>query len=157
MPELKFVIDGTEYAVPERASLNLDERVIFYEWTGMSLEAVDDTPITDLMVGAFMQMAFMRGNPDVSSTVARRIIGKTNFEQALAALVAAEQEDDQVPLEQKPSGPEPSGSLESSGSSPSISGDGSMTSSDTRANGHSTSGTPLSAMSVTSGQTRLAS
>ena len=152
-----FVIDGTEYPVPERPSLNLDERVIFYEWTGVSLETIDDTPINDLMVGAFMQMAFMRGNPDVSATVARRIIGKTNFESALAALVASEQEEDADPPELSASVNEQPVSLANSESSPSISGDDSTKSSDTQANGQHASGTRLSAMSVTSGQTRSAS
>ena len=153
----RFVIDGTEYPVPSRPSLNLDERVIFYEWTGLSLESIDDVPITDLMVGAFMQMAYMRGNPDVSAIVARKIVGQTNYETALAALVESEQEADASPPELPKSEHDPSGSLENSGSSPSISGDGSTTFSGTQENARQASGTPLSAIQVTSGQTRLAS
>ncbi len=153
----RFVIDGTEYPVPSRPSLNLDERVIFYEWTGLSLESIDDVPITDLMVGAFMQMAYMRGNPDVSAIVARKIVGKTNYETALAALAESEQEADASPPELPKSEPEPSVSLENSGSSQSISGDDSTTSSGTPENARQGSGTPLSAIHVTSGQTRLAS
>ncbi len=153
MPEPKFVIDGTEYPVPTRPSLNLDERVIFHEWTGISLEDLDDVPVTDLMLGAFMQMAFMRGNPDVSGVVARKIIGKTNFEEAMAVLIAAAaDEDDASPPELPKSEREPSGSPPSSGSSPSTSGVGSTTPSATPGNGHNSGGTLPLVMSVTSAQ-----
>ncbi len=152
MAEPKFVIDGMEYAVPERPSLNLDERVIFHEWTGMSLEEIDDVPISDLMLGAFMQMAFMRGNPDVSGVVARKIIGKTNFEEAMAVLIAAAGEDDASPPELPKSEPEQSGSPPNSESSPSTSGVGSTTRSDTPGNGHNSGGTLPLVMSVTSAQ-----
>ncbi len=156
MNEPRFRIDGADYPVPGRASLNLDEHVIFHEWTNLTLEEIDDTPINALMIGAFMQIAYLRANPDMSPQLARKMIGKANLEEALSAMAAAEQEDDPVPLEQTPSAPEPNASPGNSGSSPSISGEGSTTRSDPPASPPSFGGTPPSAIHVTSGQTRSA-
>ncbi len=149
MDEPRFLINGTEYPVPSRASLTLDEHVIFHEWTGMHLEEIDDTPVNALMIGAFMQVAYQRANPDVSSALARKLVGGSNFEEALSAMSAAE-------LEAEPDPPEPSLSVneqhakpESRSSSPPISGTDSTTPSGTPTNGRQDSGQPASAMPAT--------
>ncbi len=151
MPDPRFVIGGTEYPVPTRSSLDLDEHVIFYDWTGMHLEGIDEVQVNALMIGAFMQIAYLRANPDVSPSTARKIVGKSNYEAALAALT---EEDEESPPAQSLSEKEPPARPENSVGSPSISGPDSTTLSDLPANGHSSGGAPVSGMSVMSGQTK---
>ncbi len=149
MDEPCFVIGGESYPVPTRESLDLDEHVIFYEWTGVDLETIDDTPVNGRMIGAFMQMAYMRANPGVSPQLARKLIGKSNFEAAIAAFAASEQEDDASPPEQRQSGDGQPGSPVSRSFSQPTSGTDSTTSSDPPANGHPDSGVLQSATSAT--------
>lgn len=145
-----FLIGGDQYAIPTRESLTLDEHVVFFEWTGVDLETIDDTPVNSRMIGAFMQMAYQRANPDVPSQIARRLIGKSNFEQAVAAFAAAETEADDVgPPELSSTPPGPPGSPGNSGSSQPISGTGSTTRSDTPVNTQPNGGTPPSDTSAT--------
>ncbi len=145
MDEPRFLINGTEYPVPSRASLTLDEHVIFHEWTGMHLEEIDDTPVNALMIGAFMQIAYLRANVDTPPHVARRLVGGSNFEEALSAMAASEEEADPSPPEQGQSVNEPPALPESRSSSPPTSGTDSTTPSATPANGQPDSGQPASA------------
>ncbi len=144
-----FLIGDDKFAIPARESLTLDEHVVFFEWTGVDLESIDDTPVNSRMIGAFMQMAYQRANPDVPSQLARRLIGKANFEQAVSAFAAAEQEDDVSPPEQRQSGDGQSGSPGNSASSQPTSGTDSTTSSDPPAEDQPNTGIPRSATSAT--------
>ncbi len=144
-----FLIGGDHYAIPTRESLTLDEHVVFFEWTGVDLETIDDTPVNSRMIGAFMQMAYQRANPDVPSQLARRLIGKSNFEQAVAAFAAAEV-DDASPPEQSATGQGPPESPEDSVSSQPTSGTDSMSSSDTPMSDPTNGGQPPSGTSAMS-------
>ncbi len=154
--ELQFRIDGENYPVPTRESLNLDEHVLFYEWTGVDLESIDDQPVNARMIGAFMQMAYMRANPEVPSHLARRLIGKSNFESAMAAFAAADSEDDAGPPAPGSSESVQPGSAGSSGSPQGSSGTDSTMSSGQPTSRPVDSGQQPSATSATFDQTTSA-
>ncbi len=151
----RFKIDGTEYPIPQIDSFTIDECGIFHEWTHVHVEEIEDTPVNSMMIAAFMQIAYMRGNPGMAAAVARKMVGQSNLVEAMGAF-SLEQEEDAVPLELPRSEPEQSGSPPSSGSSQSTSGDASTTRSATQANGQTSGGTQPSAIRVTSGQNRSA-
>ncbi len=149
----RFVINGTDYPIPQIDSFTIDECGIFHDWTNVHVEEIEDTPVNSMMIAAFMQIAYMRGNPGMVPAVAKRMVGQSNLVEAMGAF-AETQEDDASPPELTKSEHEQSGSPPSSASSPSTSGDGSTTRSDTPADGQSSGGTPPSGIHVTSGQLR---
>ncbi len=149
----RFVIDGTEYAIPGIDSFTIDECGIFHEWTHVHIEEIEATPVNSMMIAAFMQIAYMRGNPGMAPGIARKMIGQSNLVEAMGVF-ALDQEEDARPPELPKSEPEPSGSPPNSESSPSISGVGSTTRSATQENGQTSGGTQPSGIHVTSGQLR---
>ncbi len=148
-----FRIDGTEYPIPQIDSFTIDECGIFHDWTHVHVEEIEDMPVNSMMIAAFMQIAYQRGNPSMPPAVARKQVGQSNLVEAMGAF-AETQEDDPVPLELPKSEPEQSASPPSSESSQSTSGDDSTTRSDTPVDDQKSGGTPPSGISVTSGPLR---
>ncbi len=149
----RFKIDGTEYPIPQIDSFTIDECGIFHDWTNVHVEEIQDTPVNSMMIAAFMQIAYMRGNPGMAPAVARKMVGQSNLVEAMGAF-SLDQEEDVRPPELPKSEHGHGESLPSSESSPSTSGVGSMTRSETQENGQTSGGTQPSAIRVTSGQTR---
>ncbi len=151
----RFVIDGASYPIPDRDSFSIGEYRIYHEWTGMHMEDIDDTRVNSFVVGAFMQVAYMRANPGINPQVAQQAVENSNYVEQIKELAKAE-EDDVRPPELTKSEHDQSGSPHETRSSPSTSGDDSTTHSDGLASVRTDGGTPPSAIHVTSGQTRSA-
>lgn len=156
MADLVFTINGADYPITDVAgfinSLTIDECGIFYDWTGVLIEDIDDAPVTSRMIAAFMQIAYMRGNPGTSPQVAREAVGRSNFSEAFKAF-SATQEDDARPPEPRSSEPEQNGSPGNVSVLPLASGTDSTPPSETPTSEHSPSGSPPWGLSVTSGST----
>ncbi len=158
MPDLVFKINGVDYPIDNVGSfvnsLTIDECGVYHQWTGSLIEDIAEASVNSLMVAAFMQIAYMRGNPNINPQVARQAVGASNLADALSHFEAAG-EDDAGPPELRPSEPAPSGSPADRHVSQPSSGNGSTRSSVTPANAQRASGSPHLAPSATLGSTRL--
>lgn len=137
--ESSFVIDGADYPIPGLESFNMDEAVVLYDCSGLTLEdfAIDEDDqeqVDELesktknpgFIKALMIVAYMRGN-GVSRKKAEGLIGNSNLFEALKAFVV---DDGKDPTEPQKSEQSTLSSPESSGSSGDSSGIASATSSD---------------------------
>jgi hypothetical protein len=120
--EPKFVIDGTEYPIPELDDFTMGEALVLYDYTGLSIDQVDEDAPRMPLVAAFMHIAYQRGHPDASDAKVKRLVRDSNLQVALERF-SVEEEDvrppDQPPSEQpeKPFGSEhDSGSASTNGS-----------------------------------------
>ena len=160
MPDLTFKIDGHEYPTGDigefLGSFNIDECKIYHDWTGDYYENIGEAEVNGLMIAAFMQIAYMRQNPAVSAQAAQKLVGKSNFADALADFNAAA-EDDASPPPQRQDANELTASPGNEPESKQSSGDGSTASSVTRLPVQSPSGSLPWAPSVTSGSATSAS
>ena len=94
MAEPKFVIQGTDYPVPEWISFTMDESEILYDKAKMTLDQADeDLVFTPGLLSALMLIAYMRGNPGVSRKHAEKIIGAVALADAIEHLAGDEEED----------------------------------------------------------------
>jgi hypothetical protein len=146
--DLKFIINGAEYPIPQLDTLTIDECGIFYEWANVYVEDIDDTPVNSKMIAAFMQIAYMRGNLGVKAQIARELVGASNFAEALERFNAAAKDDADPPAVAPPSGPNEPVSSGETNSPPPSSGTDSTNGSDTAANEPKDSGTPKSVESA---------
>jgi len=141
----KFVIDGRDYDIPELDDLTMGEALVLYDYTGLSIDQVDeDTPRMPL-VAAFMHITYQRGNPDVNESKVKRLVRSSNLQSALEKFATADEEDDAGPPDQQSSG-EPSKKL----GSEIASGASSTNGSNEQAYVPSPTGTPASPTPVTS-------
>jgi hypothetical protein len=145
--EPRFLINGAEYEIPLFETFTIDECRVFYDWTKVHVEDVDETPVNSQMIAAFMQIAYMRGNPGIKEQTARSLVGASNFADALERFNAATEEDADPPA-QTPSEQKPNESPGAANDSPPSSGTDSTTPSDTPANVHSLGGSPASESSA---------
>jgi hypothetical protein len=113
MAEPKFVIQGSDYPVPEWISFTMDESEILYDKAKMTLDQADeDLVFTPGLLSALMLIAYMRGNPGVSRKRAEMIIGAVPLADAIEHL-AGEEEEDAGPPSPAPSETESPGESES--------------------------------------------
>lgn len=132
MTESGFLIDGTAYDVPTLDSFTMDEAEILYKCSGLTLEdfAIDEedpSASAQLLknvrnpgfLRALMTVAYLRGNPGMSTSKAEAVIGKASLVEALESL--AEVGDDGPPEVQR-SASEKLGSEGSTASSNGLSG-----------------------------------
>jgi hypothetical protein len=124
MAEPKFVIQGSDYPVPEWISFTMDESEILYDKAKMTLDQADeDLVFTPGLLSALMLIAYMRGNPGVSRKRAEMIIGAVPLADAIEHLAGEEEEEDAGPPSPAPSETESPGENESSGESPPSTGE----------------------------------
>jgi len=98
MAEPKFVIQGSDYPVPEWISFTMDESEILYDKAKMTLDQADeDLVFTPGLLSALMLIAYMRGNPGVSRKNAERVIGAVALADAIEHLAGDEEEEDAGP------------------------------------------------------------
>ncbi len=158
MPDLIFKINGADYAIDTIPgfvnSFTIDECGVYHQWTGTLIENIQEQDVSTLMVAAFMQIAYMRGNPGINPQVARKAVGDSNFADAFAAFVAAG-EDDAGPPAPSSSVNAPSESPESKPGSQQYTGNDSTGSSVTPTNGQRDSGSLHLEPSATLGSARL--
>jgi len=135
-----FRIEGRDYVMPQQDTLTMDEAIVIYEYSNLTLDQLAEQPGHPKVMKALLHIAYARGNPDVPSDEVGEIVGSC----VLIDVFGAALEDDAV----VPPAEASSSSDESSSESPPSSGDDSSASSDTsQANGHhDSSGTPVSAM-----------
>jgi hypothetical protein len=133
--ETGFLIDGKVYEVPSLDSLTMGERRVMYELCAITQEdfvrGEDETDeeheerVAKLMrhpgfMESLMHVAYQRANPGVKRAKVQMVVDGTNYLDAVAAMVAAEDEpeDEPVPLESTSlldgSSPSDSNSLSSS-------------------------------------------
>jgi hypothetical protein len=92
--EPKFVIQGSDYPVPEWISFTMDESEILYDKAKMTLDQADeDLVFTPGLLSALMLIAYMRGNPGVSRKRAEMVIGAVPLADAIEHLAGDEEED----------------------------------------------------------------
>jgi hypothetical protein len=104
MAEPKFVIQGSDYPVPEWISFTMDESEILYDKAKMTLDQADeDLVFTPGLLSALMLIAYMRGNPGVSRKRAEMIIGAVPLADAIEHLAGEEEEEDAGPPSPAPS------------------------------------------------------
>jgi hypothetical protein len=124
MAEPKFVIQGSDYPVPEWISFTMDESEILYDKAKMTLDQADeDLVFTPGLLSALMLIAYMRGNPGVSRKRAEMIIGAVPLADAIEHLAGEEEEEDAGPPSLAPSETESPGENESSDESPPSTGE----------------------------------
>ena len=150
--ETGFDINGTVYEVPTLDSLDNDECVILYEYSGLVQE--DFVPLAEESEEetqernqaqmkhpgfwkALMHIAYRRQHRELSDKKVKELVGRVNRMVALAALGAEVEEVDGVPpaLTSEPPGSSPNDSLENDSLSVNSSvsgGDGSTNDSDPR-------------------------
>ena len=155
-----FVIDGREYEIPGLETFDMDEAMILYDYSGLTLEdfAADDDVEDEEernrklrhpgLLKTLLHVSYQRGNPSVGKAKVSRTVGAMNLVDALKKLA----EDEQVPpTEPQSSGPPtPSSSRSLNGSEPS-SGADSTPSSDVPDGTPEATGTTGSDISATSG------
>jgi hypothetical protein len=104
MAEPKFVIQGSDYPVPEWISFTMDESEILYDKAKMTLDQADeDLVFTPGLLSALMLIAYMRGNPGVSRKRAEMIIGAVPLADAIEHLAGEDEEEDAGPPSPAPS------------------------------------------------------
>ncbi len=118
--EPKFVIQGSDYPIPDWISFTMDESEILYDKAGVTLADVDeDTRFTPGLLAALMIVAYMRGNPSVSRKAAEAVVGGIVLADAIEHLFP-DSEDEAGPPSPAPSETESPGATErSDGSEPS--------------------------------------
>lgn len=96
--EPKFVIQGSDYPVPDWISFTMDESEILYDKAKITLADVDeDTPFTPGLLSSLMIVAYMRGNPGMSRKAAEAVVGQIVMAEAIEHLFPKSDEDDAVP------------------------------------------------------------
>ena len=104
MADPKFVIQGTDYPVPEWISFTMDESEILYDKAKMTLDQADeDLVFTPGLLSALMLIAYMRGNPGVTRARAEKIIGAVPLADAIEHLAGEDEEEDAGPPSPAPS------------------------------------------------------
>jgi hypothetical protein len=132
--ETGFLIDGTVYEVPSLDSLTMGERRVMYELSAITQEdfvrGEDESEdeheerVAKLMrhpgfMESLMHVAYQRANPNVKRAKVQLVVDGTNYLEAVAAMSAVEEpEDEPVPLGSTslPDGSSPSDSSGSSSS-----------------------------------------
>lgn len=107
-----FLIDGKHYPMPGLDSLDMDERMVLYDYSGLTREdflmGEDDDPDefqreqTKRMRHpglwkALLHVAYQRGNRDERPNRVKQIVGKVNINEATAHLFDVEEDDDSPP------------------------------------------------------------
>lgn len=162
-----FEIDGHVYPIPTWDTFDMDEAQDLYENTGFAIEDLIYDPKAedaDAVQARFshpgtmrtlMQVAYQRGNPNVTRKAARELIGRSNYAEALVTLLKRNR-GDQAPLAPTASSsptPLPPSSSPDSETSNGPSGNGSETSSDAPDVPQPTTATPESPTSSESPET----
>ena len=111
--EACFVIDEVEYPIPGLDGMTMQEAVVLYERSGLTLEdfAIDDEDpdqVEELerktkhpgFLLALVQIAYMRGNPKVNRKRAEQIADEMDLIAAYEAVVKAG-------IDQDPTSPQP--------------------------------------------------
>jgi hypothetical protein len=124
MAEPKFVIQGSDYPVPEWISFTMDESEILYDKAKMTLDQADeDLVFTPGLLSALMLIAYMRGNPGVSRKRAEMVIGAVPLADAIEHLAGEDEEEDAGPPSPAPSETNLPGESESNDESPPSTGE----------------------------------
>lgn len=100
-----FKIDGDEYPIPGLESFNMDEAVILYECSGLTLEdfAIDEDNQNEVeeledktknpgFIKALMVVAYMRGNKKSTKKRAMDLMGNSNLFEALQSFLDSEED-----------------------------------------------------------------
>jgi hypothetical protein len=124
MAEPKFIIQGSDYPVPEWISFTMDESEILYDKAKMTLDQADeDLVFTPGLLSALMLIAYMRGNPGVSRKRAEMVIGAVPLADAIEHLAGEDEEEDAGPPSPAPSETASPGEPASSDESPPSTGE----------------------------------
>lgn len=134
-----FRIDGSDYAMPQQDTLTMDEAIVIYDYSALTLDQVAAQPGHPKVMKALLHIAYARGHPDMPTDEVSEVVGRC----VLIDVFGAALEDDAIP----PAEANSTSGEKSSGSTPSSGDDSSATSATSQANGrHDSSGTPVSAM-----------
>ncbi|HSE44717.1 MAG TPA: hypothetical protein VLA89_05245 [Gemmatimonadales bacterium] len=111
--EACFVIDEVEYPIPGLDGMNMQEAVVLYERSGLTLEdfAIDDEDpeqVEELeqktkhpgFLLALVQIAYMRGHPKVTRKRAEQVADQMDLIAAYEAVLKAGIDKDPTPTQQ---------------------------------------------------------
>lgn len=124
--EPKFTIGGREYEVPRLSTYDMDEWQILYDKTGLTLDTVEDSPLSPGLLRSMLIVAYRRGNPDAAMKQIEAIVGAMNFGDVVGMILGDEDDaeaDDGPPV--AAASPPPPSETSSHGSSDPGSGSGS--------------------------------
>ena len=107
-----FVIDGKEYPIAGIETFNLDEAMVMYQYTGMTLDQVIDVEgMHPGMVAALLHVGMAREDPTAKAKDIEKAVRSSNLFDLINAL-AGEVEEGEVadppslPLSEPPEQPE---------------------------------------------------
>lgn len=95
----QFEIDGKEYPIPDIETLNMDEAMIMYDYSGMTIDEIDETiGLHPGLIAGFMHVSYSRKNPGASKAAVTRLIRGANMMDAVKQFAKkaeeAEEEDE---------------------------------------------------------------
>lgn len=95
-----FVIDGATLEVPSFDSLTMGETIVLYEYSGVTLDQLDEEKsVPPGFIAGLMHVAYQRANPQAKKHTVRQLIEGCNLAEALSAFQQAQQEADPDPPE----------------------------------------------------------
>lgn len=108
-----FVIDGQEYPIPALDTFDIDESILLYEYSGLTLEdfapASDDEDEDEVaeqraqkvkhpgFLKALLHVAYSRGNPTAKPARVQAVVGAANLIEVVEQLIAEEGDEESPP------------------------------------------------------------
>ena len=110
-----FLIDGSEYPLPEMATVTLDEAITIYNYSSLTIDQLEDVEgLHPGVIAALMHISIARQDPSLKPSAVKKLVQNSNLFDVLKNL--EEQEAETSPPSQTPeSGDSSSGSGRSSG------------------------------------------
>lgn len=136
MTHAKFRIGNAEYDFPTIDTFTMDEAIVLYDYSGVTLDTLDDVEgVHPGVLAALAHVAIQRADPDMKPAHVKALVRGLNLLELIAGMPGDEDEDKPDP----PQTPSPG----SSAGSETSSGDGSSNDSDPPApDAPTSSGTP---------------
>lgn len=80
-------VNGEDVSLPDVLSLNLDEGIVLYDYSGMGVDQVETmNGLNPHVVKALIHIAIQRKQPDLSYSECREVAGSVTFQQLAKAL-----------------------------------------------------------------------
>lgn len=113
-----FKIDGVEYPIPTLDTIKLGEAITLHEYTGLTLDQIEDVEGLDPRVLAgLVHVAIARQSPGMKPAAVREMVEEINLLALLESLPTVAEDDADPPAQTLPSSRSSDGSATSSGPS----------------------------------------
>jgi hypothetical protein len=112
---MHIVIEGVPCEMPQEATLTLDEAMLITEYSGLTLDQIEDNNAHPGVIKAMVHIAVARARPDMPKAEISRVVG----ELKLTDLAAAAEEVDARPPEEAPVSVTGNGDADAHGGGPS--------------------------------------